>query len=63
MLTQSATNMGLSTLISFLYGWEMTLLMLSIAPVLAVTGMIETAAMTGFDNKDKQELKQAGKVN
>ncbi|XP_040820748.1 ATP-binding cassette sub-family B member 5 isoform X1 [Ochotona curzoniae] len=62
VLTQSATNMGLSTLISFLYGWEMTLLMLSIAPVLAVTGMIETAAMTGFDNKDKQELKQAGKI-
>lgn len=62
VLTQSATNMGLSTLISFLYGWEMTLLMLSIAPVLAVTGMIETAAMTGFDNKDKQELKHTGKI-
>ncbi|XP_058534063.1 ATP-binding cassette sub-family B member 5 [Ochotona princeps] len=62
VLTQSATNMGLSTLISFLYGWEMTLLMLSIAPVLAVTGMIETAAITGFDNKDKQELKHTGKI-
>ncbi|XP_051708757.2 ATP-binding cassette sub-family B member 5 [Oryctolagus cuniculus] len=62
VFTQSVTNMGLSVTISFLYGWEMTLLTLSIAPVLAVTGMIETAAMTGFANKDKQELKRAGKI-
>ena len=40
----------------------MTLLILSIAPVLALAGMIETAAMTGFANKDKQELERAGKV-
>lgn len=54
--------MGLSVIISFIYGWEMTLLILSIAPVLALTGMIETASMIGFANKDKQDLKRAGKV-
>ncbi|XP_049641936.1 ATP-binding cassette sub-family B member 5 [Suncus etruscus] len=59
---QNTTNMGLSAIISFMYGWEMTLLILSIAPILALTGMIETAALTGFANKDKQELKQAGKI-
>ncbi|ELK12571.1 ATP-binding cassette sub-family B member 5 [Pteropus alecto] len=62
VLTQNVTNMGLSVIISFIYGWEMTLLILSIAPVLALTGMIETASMTGFANKDKQELKHAGKI-
>nr|XP_025146740.1 ATP-binding cassette sub-family B member 5 isoform X4 [Bubalus bubalis] len=62
VLTQNAINMGLSVIISFIYGWEMTLLILSIAPVLALTGMIETAAMTGFANKDKQELLHAGKI-
>uniref|UniRef100_A0A2K6URP3 ABC-type xenobiotic transporter n=1 Tax=Saimiri boliviensis boliviensis TaxID=39432 RepID=A0A2K6URP3_SAIBB len=62
VLTQNATNMALSVIISFIYGWEMTLLILSIAPVLAMTGMIETAAMTGLANKDKQELKRAGKI-
>ncbi|XP_054420503.1 ATP-binding cassette sub-family B member 5 [Pteronotus mesoamericanus] len=62
VLTQNATNMGLSVIISFIYGWEMTLLILSIAPVLALTGMIETSSMTGFANKDKQELKRAGKI-
>jgi ATP-binding cassette subfamily B (MDR/TAP) protein 5 len=54
--------MSLSILISFIYGWEMTLLILSFAPVLAVTGMIQTAAMAGFANRDKQALKRAGKV-
>ncbi|XP_027429466.2 ATP-binding cassette sub-family B member 5 isoform X1 [Zalophus californianus] len=62
VLTQNTTNMGLSIIISFIYGWEMTLLILSIAPVLALTGMIETTAMTGFANKDKQQLKHAGKI-
>ncbi|XP_019299110.2 ATP-binding cassette sub-family B member 5 [Panthera pardus] len=62
VLTQNATNMGLSVIISFIYGWEMTLLILSIAPILALTGVIEATAMTGFANKDKQELKRAGKV-
>ncbi|EPQ11494.1 ATP-binding cassette sub-family B member 5 [Myotis brandtii] len=62
VLTQNATNMGLSIIVSFIYGWEMTLLILSIAPVLALTGMIETSAMVGFANKDKQEFKHAGKI-
>ncbi|XP_076407695.1 ATP-binding cassette sub-family B member 5 isoform X3 [Peromyscus maniculatus bairdii] len=62
IIMQDVTNTVLSVLISFVYGWEMTLLILSFAPVLAVTGMIETAAVTGFANKDKQELKRAGKI-
>ncbi|XP_048193780.1 ATP-binding cassette sub-family B member 5 [Perognathus longimembris pacificus] len=62
VLTQNAMNMGLSVIISFIYGWEMTLLILSIAPALTLTGMIETTAVTGFANKDKQELKRAGKI-
>ncbi|XP_006832349.1 PREDICTED: multidrug resistance protein 1-like [Chrysochloris asiatica] len=61
-IIQNTTCMGLSVIIAFVYGWEMTLLILIIAPVLALTGIIETAAMTGFANKDKQELKRAGKI-
>ncbi|KAL6081798.1 hypothetical protein STEG23_030119, partial [Scotinomys teguina] len=62
IIAQDVTNMVLSVLISFIYGWEMTLLILSFAPVLAVTGMIETTAVAGFANKDKQELKRTGKI-
>nr|XP_044991577.1 ATP-binding cassette sub-family B member 5 [Jaculus jaculus] len=62
IIAQNATNMGLSVIISFIYGWEMTLLILSVAPVLVFTGMIGTSAATGFANKNKQELKHAGKI-
>uniref|UniRef100_A0A673T402 ABC transmembrane type-1 domain-containing protein n=1 Tax=Suricata suricatta TaxID=37032 RepID=A0A673T402_SURSU len=38
--------MGVSVIISFIYEWEMALLILSIAPVLALRGMIETTKLT-----------------
>ncbi|CAO2587738.1 ATP-binding cassette sub-family B member 5 [Lemmus lemmus] len=62
IITQDVSSMVLSALISFIHGWEMTLLILTFAPVLAVTGMVETTAVAGFASKDKQELKRAGKV-
>uniref|UniRef100_A0A8C8RV11 ATP-binding cassette sub-family B member 5 n=1 Tax=Pelusios castaneus TaxID=367368 RepID=A0A8C8RV11_9SAUR len=62
VIAQNISSMGLSVIISFIYGWEMTLLILVMAPVLAVTGMLETSALTGFANRDKKELQQAGKV-
>uniref|UniRef100_A0A8C3S1K0 ATP-binding cassette sub-family B member 5 n=1 Tax=Chelydra serpentina TaxID=8475 RepID=A0A8C3S1K0_CHESE len=62
VIAQNISSMGLSVIISFIYGWEMTLLILVMAPVLAVTGMLETSALTGFANRDKKELQRAGKV-
>ncbi|XP_067417766.1 ATP-binding cassette sub-family B member 5 [Emydura macquarii macquarii] len=62
VIAQNISSMGLSAIISFIYGWEMTLLILVMAPVLAVTGMLETSALIGFANQDKKELQQAGKV-
>ncbi|XP_006138405.2 ATP-binding cassette sub-family B member 5 isoform X1 [Pelodiscus sinensis] len=62
VIAQNISSMGLSVIISFIYGWEMTLLNLVMAPVLAVTGMLETSALTGFANRDKKELQRAGKV-
>uniref|UniRef100_A0A8C4Y6C9 ATP-binding cassette sub-family B member 5 n=1 Tax=Gopherus evgoodei TaxID=1825980 RepID=A0A8C4Y6C9_9SAUR len=62
VIAQNISSMGLSVVISFIYGWEMTLLILVMAPVLAVTGMLETSALTGFANRDKKELQRAGKV-
>uniref|UniRef100_A0A8D0L5R3 ATP-binding cassette sub-family B member 5 n=1 Tax=Sphenodon punctatus TaxID=8508 RepID=A0A8D0L5R3_SPHPU len=62
VIAQNISSMGLSVIISFIYGWEMTLVILVIAPVLAVTGMLEISALTGFANRDKKELLRAGKV-
>ncbi|XP_019364084.1 PREDICTED: ATP-binding cassette sub-family B member 5 [Gavialis gangeticus] len=62
VIAQNISTMGLSIIISFIYGWEMTLLILVIAPVLTVTGMLEVSALTGFANRDKKEMQRAGKL-
>ncbi|XP_078519646.1 ATP-binding cassette sub-family B member 5-like isoform X4 [Lissotriton helveticus] len=62
LISQNIASMGLSVILGFVYGWEMTLLILAMAPVLAVAGMLETSALAGFANRDKKQLQSAGKI-
>ncbi|XP_056375699.1 ATP-binding cassette sub-family B member 5-like isoform X2 [Hyla sarda] len=62
LLAQNFSSMGLSILIAFFYGWELTLLILAMTPVLVVTGLLETRALVGFANRDKKDLQEAGKI-
>ncbi|KAM9308182.1 ATP-binding cassette sub-family B member 5 [Gastrophryne carolinensis] len=62
LLAQNVSSMGLSTIIAFVFGWEMSLLLLAMTPVLVIAGLLETRALTGFANRDKKELQQAGKI-
>ncbi|XP_066441409.1 ATP-binding cassette sub-family B member 5-like isoform X1 [Eleutherodactylus coqui] len=62
LITQGLSTMGVGITISLIFGWEMTLLVLALTPVLVVTGLLETRALTGFANRDKKQLQQAGKI-
>ncbi|XP_069504362.1 ATP-binding cassette sub-family B member 5-like isoform X2 [Ambystoma mexicanum] len=62
LIAQNVSSMGLSVIIAFVFGWEMALLILGMAPVLAVAGMLETSALAGFANRDKKQLQSAGKI-
>ncbi|KAM5157179.1 ATP-binding cassette sub-family B member 5-like [Mantella aurantiaca] len=62
LLAQNFGSMGLSIIISFIFGWEMSLLILGMTPILVVSGLLETRALTGFANRDKKELQNAGKI-
>ncbi|XP_044148690.1 ATP-binding cassette sub-family B member 5-like isoform X1 [Bufo gargarizans] len=62
LLAQNFGSMGLSILIALFFGWEMSLLILGMTPVLVVTGLLETRALTGFANRDKKDLQEAGKI-
>ncbi|XP_075683423.1 ATP-binding cassette sub-family B member 5-like isoform X1 [Rhinoderma darwinii] len=62
LLAQNFSSMGLSIIIALFFGWELSLLVLAMTPVLVVTGLLETRALTGFANRDKKDLQEAGKI-
>lgn len=62
LVAQNLGSMGLSIIIALIFGWEMSLLIIAMTPILVTTGLLETRALTGFANRDKKELQQAGKI-
>ncbi|XP_053570108.1 ATP-binding cassette sub-family B member 5 [Bombina bombina] len=61
IVAQNMACLGLSIIIAFVFGWELTLLLLAMMPILVITGMLHIRALTGFASRDKIELQQAGK--
>ena len=48
--------------ISFVYSWVLSLVILGIVPILMVSGVLQLKALSGFATSSKKALENAGKV-
>lgn len=55
-------NLGVGLIIAFIHSWAITMVILAFLPLMIAGGVFQTKVLTGFANKDKSVMEEAGKV-
>ncbi|CAF1309030.1 unnamed protein product, partial [Rotaria sordida] len=61
-ILQNISNLGVGIVLAFIYGWSLTLVILAFVPFMILAGFLQIYLLTGFANKDRQVLEDAGKI-
>lgn len=61
-LLENVANMGTAIIISFIFGWQLTLVIIAFIPIIAIAGALEFQLLSGVAGKNKEALEGAGKI-
>ena len=61
-VTQAFCNIGVAIVIAFIYGWQLTLLVLAFLPPIALSGMLQMKFQRGSAATQKSSNESIGKV-
>uniref|UniRef100_UPI00358EA8DA ATP-dependent translocase ABCB1-like isoform X2 n=1 Tax=Myxine glutinosa TaxID=7769 RepID=UPI00358EA8DA len=59
---QTLASLATGIILAFIHGWQLTLLVLAMIPVIAVSTFIQFRTLSGHVGKSKDALEEAGKV-
>ncbi|CAF2682116.1 unnamed protein product [Rotaria sp. Silwood2] len=62
LMLQNIAALGTGIIISFVFAWQLTLLIFAFIPFMIAGGFLQNRLMTGFASKDKKAMEDAGKV-
>ncbi|KAH9520299.1 ATP-binding cassette, sub-B (MDR TAP), member 4 [Bulinus truncatus] len=61
-ILEAISTVTCAVVIAFVYGWKLTLVVLSFMPVMVIGGIIQGRAIAGASNSEKKQVQQAGKI-
>jgi ATP-binding cassette subfamily B (MDR/TAP) protein 1 len=62
VICQNIAALGAGIIISFVFSWQLTLLVLGFVPFMIIGSFLEGGLMTGFAKNDKNALEDTSKV-
>lgn len=62
-MTMTVFTLVTAIIISFVYGWQLTLLILASIPFIVGANAVSTSSMSGHAAEDQKALEEAGRVS
>ncbi|XP_061185952.1 ATP-dependent translocase ABCB1-like isoform X2 [Saccostrea echinata] len=61
-MLQNFANIGTGIIIGFVYGWQLTLVILAFIPIIGIAGVLQMKLLEGVSGQNKEALEESGKT-